>query len=162
MQTLYSHEGATLSTTFSPKGDYFASGGADKQAMVWRAPLEEWNGEVIEGLKSGSINLNSSSNNINSPGSDKNIGMDWNQSLYASVFPNDSVVNNNMNNTMNMNAINNNSLLKIDSNEENMMIMDKVMTTLDQIVVQLDDMNQGLSNIERRVINLEKNKEAKQ
>merc|ERR1712216_352441 len=114
----------------------FASGGADKQAMIWRIPLEENKGEVIEGLSPGNLNINLSQENINSPGSEKNNGMDWNQSLYASVFPNESDINNNY---MNMSTIqkNNNSLLRNDSTEENMLIMDKVMTTLDQIVVQI-------------------------
>lgn len=52
----------------------------------------------------------------------------------------------------------NNSLIRHDSAEENMLIMDKVMTTLDQIVGQLDDMNQGLTNIEKRIVNLENKK----
>lgn len=145
-------------------GDFFASGGADKQAMIWRAPLEENKGEVIEGLSPGNLNINLTQDNINSPGSEKNNGMDWNQSLYASVFPNESDINNNnmnmstmqRNNTGNNN--NNDSLLRNDSTEENMLIMDKVMTTLDQIVVQIDDMNKGLNNISNRVVNLEHKK----
>jgi len=50
MYTLYGHEGSTLSSVFSPKGDFFATGGADKNAIIWRATLEEYKGEVIQGL----------------------------------------------------------------------------------------------------------------
>jgi len=49
----------------------------------------------------------------------------------------------------------NNSLHGFESAEENMLIMDKVMGTLDQIVHQLDDMNKNLVNVESRINNLE-------
>jgi centriolar protein POC1 len=39
--TLYGHEGPSLSSTFSPCGDYFTTGGADSVVMVWKSNLEE-------------------------------------------------------------------------------------------------------------------------
>jgi len=156
MYTLYGHEGATLSTAFSPKGDFFASGGADKQSMIWRAPLEDFKGEVIQGLNPN--NTKSNNYSINNPCNDKNMDMDWSQSLQASLMQGG------MNNSMNYVNMNQSevgmgqSLVRFDSAEENMMVMDKVMGTLDQIVEQLDTMNNGLKHMEQRVGNLEDRK----
>jgi WD40 repeat protein len=44
--TLYGHEGA--STSFSPCGDYFTTGGTDSVVMVWKTNLEENEQEFIE------------------------------------------------------------------------------------------------------------------
>lgn len=38
--TLFGHEGATLGLNFSPAGDFFASGGADGQVMVWKTNFD--------------------------------------------------------------------------------------------------------------------------
>ncbi|KAJ3104556.1 POC1 centriolar protein A [Phlyctochytrium planicorne] len=39
--TLHGHKfGPTLSATFSPEGDFFASGGSDSQIMVWRSNFD--------------------------------------------------------------------------------------------------------------------------
>lgn len=41
LYTLYGHKyGSTTTAVFSPKGDFFASGGADSQVMVWKSNLE--------------------------------------------------------------------------------------------------------------------------
>jgi centriolar protein POC1 len=41
LYTLYGHKyGATTAAMFSPNGDFFASGGADSQVMVWKSNLE--------------------------------------------------------------------------------------------------------------------------
>jgi centriolar protein POC1 len=39
MYTLEGHEGAVNAAVFSPDGEYFASGGADDQVLVWRSNL---------------------------------------------------------------------------------------------------------------------------
>lgn len=38
--TLHGHEGATYGVNFSPAGDFFASGGADEQVLVWRTNFD--------------------------------------------------------------------------------------------------------------------------
>ena len=38
--TLHGHEGATYGVDFSPAGDFFASGGADEQVLVWRTNFD--------------------------------------------------------------------------------------------------------------------------
>lgn len=38
--TLHGHEGATFGVDFSPAGDFFASGGADEQVLVWRTNFD--------------------------------------------------------------------------------------------------------------------------
>lgn len=38
--TLHGHEGATHGVCFSPAGDFFASGGADEQVLVWRTNFD--------------------------------------------------------------------------------------------------------------------------
>lgn len=38
--TLHGHEGATHGVDFSPAGDFFASGGADEQVLVWRTNFD--------------------------------------------------------------------------------------------------------------------------
>ena len=55
LYTLYGHEGASSAASFSPSGDYFATGGADSVVMVWKSNLEETDNEFIEdfGAKSG-------------------------------------------------------------------------------------------------------------
>ena len=40
--TLHGHEGAVNGCAFSPGGDFFASGGADQQAMVWKTNFDEF------------------------------------------------------------------------------------------------------------------------
>jgi len=103
---------------------------------------------VIEGLSAGVSGGKSFNSNINNPGSDKNVGMDWSQSLQATLFN-----TNNMNNDI---VGGGESFVRFDSAEENMMVMDKVMGTLDQIVEQLDTMNQGLKRcaFRRRYFNI--------
>lgn len=39
MYTLEGHEGPVNAAVFSPDGEYFASGGADDQVLVWRSNL---------------------------------------------------------------------------------------------------------------------------
>ena len=38
--TLHGHEGATHGVDFSPAGDFFASGGADEQVLIWRTNFD--------------------------------------------------------------------------------------------------------------------------
>ena len=38
--TLHGHEGATYGVDFSPAGDFFASGSADEQVLVWRTNFD--------------------------------------------------------------------------------------------------------------------------
>ena len=38
--TLNGHEGAAMCAEFSPSGEYFASGGADEQVMVWKTNFD--------------------------------------------------------------------------------------------------------------------------
>lgn len=83
------------------------------------------------------------------------MGMDWTQSLQASLFNNNETMDMQMNQSGLGTA---QSFVRFDSAEENMMVMDKVMGTLDQIVEQLDNMNHGLKHIEQRVVTLEDKK----
>lgn len=38
--TLHGHEGPSTCASFSPAGDFFASGGADEQVLVWRTNFD--------------------------------------------------------------------------------------------------------------------------
>jgi len=48
--TLYGHNGSTNTCTFSKYGDYFATGGSDSLAMVWKTNLEPDQTEFIKVL----------------------------------------------------------------------------------------------------------------
>jgi centriolar protein POC1 len=39
--TLYGHNGSTNTVAFSKYGDYFATGGSDSLAMIWKTNLEK-------------------------------------------------------------------------------------------------------------------------
>ena len=45
--TLYGHNGSTNTCAFSKYGDYFATGGSDSLAMIWKTNLEA---EQIENI----------------------------------------------------------------------------------------------------------------
>ena len=40
--TLHGHEGAANACAFSPAGDFFASGGTDQQALVWKTNFDQF------------------------------------------------------------------------------------------------------------------------
>lgn len=40
--TLHAHEGPVTSSVFAPNGEFFASGGADEQVMVWRTNFDRF------------------------------------------------------------------------------------------------------------------------
>ena len=40
LYTLHGHHGAATASAFTAGGDFFASGGADRVVMVWRANLD--------------------------------------------------------------------------------------------------------------------------
>lgn len=48
--TLYGHNGSTNTVAFSKYGDYFATGGSDSLAMVWKTNLEKEQTEMISVL----------------------------------------------------------------------------------------------------------------
>ena len=39
--TMYGHNGSTNTAAFSKYGDYFATGGSDSLAMIWKTNLEK-------------------------------------------------------------------------------------------------------------------------
>ena len=45
---MYGHEGASTAVGFSPRGDYFPTGGSDSVVMVWKSNLDEIEQEFIE------------------------------------------------------------------------------------------------------------------
>ena len=48
--TLYGHNGSTNTFAFSKYGDYFATGGSDSLAMIWKTNLEPEQIETINFL----------------------------------------------------------------------------------------------------------------
>lgn len=48
--TLYGHNGSTNACAFSKYGDYFATGGSDSLAMIWKTNLEQDQTEFISVL----------------------------------------------------------------------------------------------------------------
>ena len=48
--TLYGHNGSTNTCSFSKYGDYFATGGSDSLAMIWKTNLEDEQLEFISSL----------------------------------------------------------------------------------------------------------------
>ncbi len=48
--TLYGHNGSTNTVAFSKYGDYFATGGSDSLAMIWKTNLEKQQTEMISVL----------------------------------------------------------------------------------------------------------------
>ena len=65
--TLYGHNGSTNSCAFSKYGDYFATGGSDSLAMIWKTNLERdqiENINVIDAPKNQSISKAKSSGKL--------------------------------------------------------------------------------------------------
>ena len=65
--TLYGHNGSTNTCAFSKYGDYFATGGSDSLAMIWKTNLEKdqvENINVIDAPKNQSISNSKSSNKL--------------------------------------------------------------------------------------------------
>jgi centriolar protein POC1 len=50
LYTLYGHEGETSSGSFSPAGDYFATGGKDSVILVWKSNMSPHAVENLTGL----------------------------------------------------------------------------------------------------------------
>lgn len=50
MYTLYGHEGATTTATFSPMGDFLLTGGADANIVIWNSNLNERPTEELFGI----------------------------------------------------------------------------------------------------------------
>lgn len=50
MYTLYGHEGATTTATFSPMGDFLLTGGADANIVIWNSNLNERPSEELFGI----------------------------------------------------------------------------------------------------------------
>ena len=48
--TLYGHNGSTNTCSFSKYGDYFATGGSDSLAMIWKTNLQSEQIEFINAL----------------------------------------------------------------------------------------------------------------
>jgi centriolar protein POC1 len=48
LYSLYGHEGAATSCSFSPGGDFFTSSGADSVVMVWKSNLNEIETETLD------------------------------------------------------------------------------------------------------------------
>ena len=48
--TLYGHNGSTNTCAFSKYGDYFATGGSDSLAMIWKTNLEAQQTQTINVL----------------------------------------------------------------------------------------------------------------
>ena len=66
--TLYGHNGSTNCSTFSKYGDYFATGGSDSYAMVWKTNLEAEQTEsiaVLDGPKNQFISKVKSTGKLN-------------------------------------------------------------------------------------------------
>lgn len=45
---MFGHEGPVTAVSFSPHGDYIASGGADSVVMVWKSNLDDNDHEFVE------------------------------------------------------------------------------------------------------------------
>lgn len=54
LYTLYGHEGPTTASNFSPKGDFFSTGGKDSNLLVWKSNFE-YAGEELTGLNTSKI-----------------------------------------------------------------------------------------------------------
>lgn len=46
--SMYGHNGAISTCNFSKKGDFFATGGADSNLLLWRSAFAEDKGETIK------------------------------------------------------------------------------------------------------------------
>jgi centriolar protein POC1 len=65
--TLYGHNGSTNTCAFSKYGDYFATGGSDSLAMIWKTNLESEQTEfiqVLDGPKTQPISKVKSTNKL--------------------------------------------------------------------------------------------------
>lgn len=50
LYSLYGHEGAANTVSFSPSGDYFTTSGADSIVMCWKSNLNEFDTEIIDDI----------------------------------------------------------------------------------------------------------------
>jgi WD40 repeat protein len=51
MYTLYGHENASTSASFSPMGDYFLTGGSDSVVLAWKSNMNPVRHEDIEEIQ---------------------------------------------------------------------------------------------------------------
>ncbi len=46
--TMFGHNGAVNAVSFSPQGDFFATGGGDCQLLIWKSSFAKPRGETIK------------------------------------------------------------------------------------------------------------------